>query len=188
MPEAFTPHPRMNFAVPRQWEHSNLPLTPLTTWPLAMETCAFTSCWDARGCSWLECSRDTVRANLTTASLPNLAWSKGSEPQPPRYGIICHTHTLTTQSSPNICITEIKRTVFFLQNNLTIAFFADFSVPALHLFLLYMPHFSKIKDANFLEVLSFHGNLSWPQHYCSQEGTDFTICSFTELMDSWFFY
>lgn len=50
--------------------------------------------------------------------------------------------------------------MLFLQNNLTLNFFAAFSVPALHLFLLHMLRFSKIKDANFLEVLSFHGNLS----------------------------
>lgn len=44
------------------------------------------------------------------------------------------SYTRSIQSSPNICITEIKRTMLFLQNNLTIAFFADFSAPALHLF------------------------------------------------------
>lgn len=134
-------------------------------------------------------SGDMERANLTTASPPNLAWFMGSKPPRDLFTEPFLIPTLTKQPSPNIYITEIQHTMLFLRNNLTMGFFADFSMPALHLFfLLYMLHFSKIKDANFLEVLSFHGNLSWPQHYCSQEGTDFTICSFTELMDSWFFY
>ena len=123
-------------------EHGKLPLTTLII--CTTETTGnrdlrwgtlFTSCCHACGYSWLECTGDMERATLTTASLLNLAWFMGSKPlETSLWNHLSYTHIHTIQSSPNICITEIKRTMLFLQNNLTITFFSDFSVPALHLF------------------------------------------------------
>lgn len=110
--------------------------------------------WGAWGCSSLGCSRGRESKPDPPASpTPPDFWA-----QPP--DSFTDPSFLHTPLSPNDCTAGIKHATLFLPNHLSIGFFADFPLPSSHLFSLYMLRFSKIKDANFLEVLSFHGNLS----------------------------